>query len=72
MRGKVLEGQLVYDAEIERTPRKNNSKTRREKRKARQAQVEGTSTFIPSLPPIPEEPMDANGQNLPEVGAAAV
>jgi len=52
MRGTVLPQDLRYDPEIERTARKNNSKTRKEKRQAKQAQQEGTSTFIPSLPTI--------------------
>lgn len=64
MRGTVSKDTLQYDPEIEGMARKNNSKKKKEKRLAKQAQQEGTSTFIPSLPSIPEEEM-AN-QNPPE------
>lgn len=64
MRGTVPATDLRYDPEIERTARKNNSKTRREKRQARQAQQEGTSTFSPSLTTVlEEETMAGNGNN---------
>jgi hypothetical protein len=63
MRGTVPKEQLQYDPEIERTARRNNSKAKRRKRQAKQASQEGTSTFIPSLTTIYEDPMTEPGNN---------
>lgn len=54
----------MFDPEIERTTRKNNSRTRREKRLARLRQQEGTLGFISSSSSESslerEEPMNNN------------
>ena len=47
MRGTIPKSQLLFDPEIEKTARRNNSKTKDEKRLARLAQ-DGTSSSIPT------------------------
>jgi len=51
MRCTVPKGQLLFDPEIEKTARLNKSKTKEEKRLARLALQEGTSSPIPSSSP---------------------
>jgi len=48
MRGTVSKEQLQFDPEIEKTARRNNAKTREEKRLAKLAQQSGSSGSIPT------------------------
>ncbi|KAK2359233.1 hypothetical protein QL285_084625 [Trifolium repens] len=58
MRGKTPVENLLFDPEIEKTARKNNSKNKRKKRQAKQRQQqEGTSVSISSTSSIAEEIM---------------
>jgi len=45
LRGQVLEDQLEFDPEIEKTTRRNQSKKRREKKKEGQAKGESSNTL---------------------------
>jgi len=56
MRGTVPEEQIIFDPKIERTARRNNSRTREEKRLARLARKEGTSSSTPSTSPQSSPP----------------
>ena len=58
MRGKTPVENLLFDPEIEKTARKNNSKNKRKKKQAKQRQQqEGTSVSISSTSSIAEEIM---------------
>ncbi|KAK2361118.1 hypothetical protein QL285_086309 [Trifolium repens] len=58
MRGKTPVEDLLFDPEIEKTARKNNSKNKRKKKQAKQRQQqEGTSVSISSTSSIAEEIM---------------
>ncbi|WJX91525.1 hypothetical protein P8452_73291 [Trifolium repens] len=62
MRGKTPAEKLLFDPEIEKTARKNNSKNRKKKQQARQRQQqEGTSASNSSLSSISEETMEDPG-----------
>ncbi|CAJ2671898.1 uncharacterized protein LOC123891769 [Trifolium pratense] len=62
MRGKTPQEDLLFDPEIEKTARKNNSKNKKRKQQARQRQQqEGTSAPISPIPSIPEETMTEPG-----------
>ena len=61
MRGKLPAEELLFDPEIERTARRNNSRRRREQHLARQVQQGEASTSCSE--PSPTEPMAEEQEN---------
>ncbi|MCI50495.1 hypothetical protein A2U01_0071739, partial [Trifolium medium] len=58
MRSQVSTDELLFDPEIEKTSRRNNGKTRKRKKLAKQKKLqEGTYAPISSISPIAEEIM---------------
>jgi hypothetical protein len=56
MRGKTSAKDLLFDSEIERTPRRNNSQRKKRKQLAKQKKLqEGTSVSISSTSSVSEE-----------------